>query len=153
VVSPDGHVRPFDAKARGTVFGSGLGAVVVKRLEDAVADRDVVYAVVKGSAINNDGAAKVGFTAPGADGQVRVIRAAQIVAGVEPDSIGYVEAHGTGTPVGDPIEVRALTQAFAERTDRKRFCGIGSAKSNIGHAGPAAGVAGLIKAAWALREG
>jgi phthiocerol/phenolphthiocerol synthesis type-I polyketide synthase E len=152
VGSPDGHVRSFDAKARGTIFGSGLGAVVVKRLEDAIADGDVVYAVIKGSAINNDGAAKVGFTAPSADGQARVIRAAQITAGVEPDTIGYVEAHGTGTPMGDPIEVKALTRAFAERTDRKQFCGIGSAKSNIGHAGAAAGVAALIKAALALRR-
>ncbi len=150
VGSPDGHVRPFDAKARGTVFGSGMGAVVLKRLDDAIAERDVVYAVIKGSAINNDGAAKVGFTAPSADGQARVIRAAQISAGVEPDSIGYVEAHGTGTQMGDPIEVKALTRAFGERTDRKQFCGIGSAKANIGHAGAAAGVAGLIKAALAL---
>jgi len=150
VGSPDGRVHSFDAKARGTIFGAGLGVVVLKRLEDAVADGDVVYAVVKGSAINNDAAAKVGFTAPGADGQARVVRAAQIVAGVEPDSIGYVEAHGTGTPMGDPIEVSALTRAFRERTARTRFCGIGSVKANIGHAGPAAGVAGLIKTALAL---
>jgi len=150
VGSPDGHVRSFDAKARGTIFGSGLGCVVLKRLADAIADRDVIYAVVKGSAVNNDGAAKVGFTAPGADGQARVIRAAQIVAGIEPDTISYVEAHGTGTLMGDPIEVGALTRAFGERTGRRQFCGIGSAKSNIGHAGVAAGVAGLIKTALAL---
>jgi phthiocerol/phenolphthiocerol synthesis type-I polyketide synthase E len=152
VGSPDGRVRPFDARARGTIFGSGLGAVVLKRLEDAVADDDTIYAVIKGSAINNDAAAKVGFTAPGADGQARVIRAAQVTAGVEPDTIGYVEAHGTGTPMGDPIEIGALRRAFAERTDRKRFCGIGSAKGNIGHAGVAAGIAGLIKTVCALRR-
>ncbi len=152
VGSHDGHVRPFDAKARGTIFGSALGAVVVKRLEDAIADGDTVWAVVKGSAINNDAAAKVGYTAPGADGQARVIRAAQIAAGVEPDTISYVEAHGTGTPMGDPIEVGALTRAFGERTDRKQFCGIGSVKSNIGHAGAAAGATGLIKTVLALRH-
>ncbi len=152
VGSSDGHVRPFDAKARGTIFGSALGAVVVKRLDDAVADGDAVYAVIKGSAVNNDAAARVGYTAPGADGQARVIRAAQITAGVEPDTISYVEAHGTGTPMGDPIEVGALTRAFAERTDRKQFCGIGSAKSNIGHAGAAAGITGLIKTVLALRH-
>ncbi|HEY8020433.1 MAG TPA: polyketide synthase, partial [Thermoanaerobaculia bacterium] len=152
VGSSDGHVRPFDAKAKGTIFGSAMGAVVLKRLEDAIADGDLVHAVIKGTAINNDAAAKVGYTAPGADGQARVIRAAQIAAGVEPDTISYVEAHGTGTPMGDPIEVGALTRAFGERTERRQFCGIGSVKSNIGHAGAAAGVTGLIKTVLALRH-
>ncbi|MGH9360465.1 MAG: type I polyketide synthase, partial [Thermoanaerobaculia bacterium] len=152
VNSPDGHVRAFDAKAGGTVFGSGLGAVVLKRLADALADGDTVHAVIKGSAVTNDGSQKVGFTAPGIDGQCRVLRAALAAAEVEPETIGYVEAHGTGTQVGDPIEVAALTKVFRERTSARGFCALASVKSNIGHLGAAAGVAGLIKAVLALEH-
>ncbi len=152
ILAPDGHCRPFDADARGTVGSNGVGIVVLKRLEDALADGDTIYAVIKGSAINNDGAAKVGYTAPGVDGQAEVIAMAQAIAGVPPESIGYVEAHGTGTPLGDPIELAALTQAFRLGTDRRGFCAIGSVKSNLGHLDTAAGVAGLIKAALALHR-
>ncbi len=152
VNSPDGHIRAFDAKARGTMFGSGMGIVVLKRLEDALADGDTVRAVVLGSAVNNDGARKVGFTAPGVDGQARVVRAAQLAAEVDPATITYVEAHGTGTPVGDPIEIAALTEVFREHTDRMGFCAIGSVKTNVGHLGAAAGVAGVIKTALALER-
>ncbi len=153
VQSPDGHVRPFDAGAQGTMFGSGLGAVVLKRLEDALAAGDTVHAVLRGSAVTNDGADRLGFAAPGVDGQARAIRAAQLVAGVSADTITFVEAHGTGTPMGDPIEVEALTRVFRETTDRRGFCALGSAKANIGHAGAAAGVAGIIKAALAVERG
>ncbi|WP_234383699.1 type I polyketide synthase, partial [Paracidovorax avenae] len=152
ILSPDGHCRAFDADAGGTVIGSGVGVVALKRLEDALRDGDTVHAVIKGSAANNDGAAKVGFTAPGVDGQAEVIRAAQLVAGVSADTIGYVEAHGTGTVLGDPIEMAALTQAFRADTDRRGFCAVGSVKTNIGHLDAAAGVAGLIKAAMALKH-
>jgi phthiocerol/phenolphthiocerol synthesis type-I polyketide synthase E len=150
--SPDGHCRAFDARAKGTVAGSGVGAVVLKRLGDAVAAGDRIYAVIKGSAVNNDGASKVGYTAPSVDGQRNAILAAQAMADVEPESISYVEAHGTGTPMGDPIEVRALTSAFRERCDRTGFCTIGSVKTNIGHADTAAGIAGLIKTVLALQH-
>jgi acyl transferase domain-containing protein len=150
--SPDGHCRTFDAKAKGFVAGHGAGAVALKRLADALADGDVVYAVVKGSAVNNDGAAKVSYMAPSVEGQAEVIQLAQAVAGVEPASVGYVEAHGTGTPIGDPIEVAALTQAFRAGTDAKGFCALGSAKTNIGHLDAAAGVAGFIKAALVLHH-
>jgi amino acid adenylation domain-containing protein/non-ribosomal peptide synthase protein (TIGR01720 family) len=153
ILSPDGRCRAFDAEARGTVNGHGLGLVVLKRLADAVADGDRIYAVIKGSAVNNDGAGKVGYTAPSPGGQERVIRAAQDLAGVEPDTIGYVEAHGTGTALGDPVEVAALTRAFRARTARRGFCALGSVKTNIGHLDTAAGVAGLIKAALALHHG
>ncbi len=152
VNSPDGHVRAFDAKAGGTVFASGMGVVVLKRLADALADGDTVHAVVRGSAVTNDGAQKVGFTAPGIDGQVRVVRAALTVAEVEPDEISYVEAHGTGTPVGDPIEVAALTRVFRERTSARGFCALGTVKTNVGHLGAAAGVTGLIKTVMALEH-
>ena len=152
VNSPDGHIRAFDAQAKGTMFGSGLGAVVLKRLEDALAAGDNVRAVVKGSAISNDGALKVGFTAPGIDGQTRVVRAAQLAAEVEPRTITYVEAHGTGTPVGDPIEIAALTKAFREGTDECGFCAVGSVKTNIGHLGAAAGIASVIKTVLALEQ-
>jgi acyl transferase domain-containing protein/acyl carrier protein len=150
--SPDGHCRAFDAKARGTIFGEGMGIVVLKRLDDARADGDTIYAVIQGSAINNDGAQKVGYTAPSAGGQAKVIRVAQAVAEIEPETIGYVEAHGTGTELGDPIEIAALTQAFRAGTEKKGFCAIGSVKTNIGHANTAAGVAGLIKTALALKH-
>jgi len=152
ILSPDGHCRAFDADARGTAAGHGLGIVVLKRLRDAVEDGDRIYAVIKGSAMNNDGAAKVGYTAPSAEGQAKVIRAALEVAEVDPGTVGYVEAHGTGTPLGDPIEVEALTRAFRERTARRGFCAIGSVKTNIGHLDTAAGIAGLIKAVLALHH-
>jgi len=150
ILSPDGRVRAFDAGAKGTIFGNGLGAVVLRRLEDALAHGDRIWAVVRGTAVNNDGSARVGFTAPGADGQERVIRAAHAVSGVEPETISFIEAHGTGTLVGDPIEVTALTRAFRARTDKRGFCAIGSVKTNIGHLASAAGVAGLIKTVLAL---
>ncbi|MFS0838697.1 HAD-IIIC family phosphatase [Paenibacillus sp. 1P03SA] len=146
--SPDGHCRAFDEKGAGTVFGEGAGIVVLKPLEDALADGDHIYAVIKGSAINNDGSRKVGYTAPSTSGQASVIRAAHHIAEVEPESISYIEAHGTGTTLGDPIEIEALKTAF--QTDNKRYCGIGSVKSNIGHLNNAAGVAGFIKAVLAL---
>ena len=150
LISPDGHCRAFDAQAQGTVFGSGVGVVVLKRLADALADGDQIYAVIKGSAITNDGAAKVGFTAPSVDGQAAAIRQAIAAAGVDPATIGYVEAHGTGTPLGDPIEVAALTQAYRAWTDRTGFCALGTLKPNVGHLDAAAGVAGLLKAVLAL---
>ncbi|MEL7406748.1 MAG: type I polyketide synthase, partial [Cyanobacteria bacterium J06558_2] len=150
--SPDGHCRAFDAQAQGTIFGSGLGVVVLKRLEDAIADGDCIHAVIKASAINNDGALKVGYTAPSVDGQREVILEALALAGVEPESINYVEAHGTGTPLGDPIEITALTQAFQNSTDQKGFCAIGSVKTNIGHLDAAAGITGLIKTVLALKN-
>ncbi|KAB7837015.1 acyltransferase domain-containing protein [Streptomyces mobaraensis] len=150
--SHDGHCRPFDADATGMLAGEGLGVVVLKRLADALADGDHIHAVVKGSAVNNDGDRKVGFAAPSAAGQAEVIVAAQAVAGVGADSIGYVEAHGTGTPVGDPIEVAALTRAFAASTDRRGFCALGSVKGNIGHTDAAAGIAGFIKTVLALEH-
>ncbi|MEH1095713.1 non-ribosomal peptide synthetase/type I polyketide synthase [Micromonospora sp. CPCC 205739] len=150
IYSPDGHCRPFSADARGSIESSGVGVVALKRLEDAVADGDTVYAVIRGSAINNDGARRTGYTAPGVDGQVEVISSALAAAGVDPRSVSYVEAHGTGTSLGDPIEVTALTEAFRRGTDERGFCALGSVKANIGHADAAAGVAGLIKTIMAL---
>lgn len=152
IASPDGHTRPFDAKAEGTVFTSAVGVVVLKRLEDALRDGDHIDAVIRGIAVNNDGSDKVGFTAPSREGQAEVIAAAQNLAGVDPEAIGYVEMHGTGTALGDPIEVAALTNVFRERTQRKAFCAIGSVKGNIGHAVSAAGIAGLIKTVLALKH-
>jgi acyl transferase domain-containing protein/acyl carrier protein len=152
IESPDGHCRAFDAKAAGTVRGRGLGLVVLKRLEEAIADGDCIHAVIKGSAINNDGSDKVSFTAPSVNGQAKVIRAAQVMAEVEPDTISYIEAHGTGTKLGDPIEIAALTQAFRAKTQKKGFCRIGSVKTNIGHLDSTAGVAGLIKTVLALKH-
>ena len=152
VVSPDGHCRAFDAHAQGTVSGNGLGIVVLKRLEDAVRDGDRIEAVIRGSAINNDGAAKIGYTAPSVDGQAAVIAEAQTIAGVSADSISYVEAHGTATPLGDPIEAAALTRAFRASTKERGYCALGSVKSNIGHLDAAAGVAGLIKTVMALKH-
>ncbi|MBD2677469.1 MULTISPECIES: type I polyketide synthase [Nostoc] len=151
-LSPDGHCRAFDAKAQGTTIGNGVGVVVLKRLEDAIADRDRIYAVIKGAAINNDGAVKVGFTAPSVDGQAQAIAEAIMLAEVEPETISYIEAHGTGTALGDPIEIAALTKAFRGSTQKKGFCAIGSVKTNIGHLDAAAGVAGLIKTALALKH-
>jgi phthiocerol/phenolphthiocerol synthesis type-I polyketide synthase E len=152
MTSPDGHCRPFDAKAQGTIFGSAVGLVVLKRLEDAIADGDHIYAVIKGSATNNDGSLKVGYTAPSVAGQAEVIAEAQALAGLDPETISYVEAHGTGTVLGDPIEIRALTQAFRGKTSKTGFCAIGSLKSNIGHVDAASGVAGLIKTTLALKH-
>lgn len=152
ILSPDGRCRPFDASSRGTVFGSGVAVVALRRLADAIEDRDHIYAVIRGSAINNDGAGKVGYLAPSVDGQAQVIAEALAISGVDADTVGYVEAHGTGTPVGDPIELAALTQAFRESTDRTGYCAIGSVKGNIGHTDTAAGAAGLIKAAMALHN-
>jgi acyl transferase domain-containing protein/thioesterase domain-containing protein len=154
VTSPDGHCRAFDSTAKGTIFGSGAGIVVLKRLADAIADGDYIYAVIKGSAINNDGCAKIGYTAPSIQGQSQVIIEALANAGVEADTINYVEAHGTGTPLGDPIEVAALTQAFRSmnENDAKIFCGLGSLKTNIGHLDAAAGVAGFIKTVLSLHH-
>ncbi|WP_394842169.1 amino acid adenylation domain-containing protein [Pendulispora brunnea] len=151
--SPDGHCRAFDERAQGTVSGSGAGVVLLKRLDDALANGDSIVAVIKGSAINNDGRKKIGYTAPRVDGQARVIRDAHAAAGITADSVGYVEAHGTGTPLGDPIEIAALTQAFRASTERTGFCAIGSVKTNVGHLDAAAGITGLIKAALAVREG
>ncbi|MGA2717875.1 MAG: polyketide synthase, partial [Candidatus Acidiferrales bacterium] len=153
MVSPDGHCRTFDAEARGTVFGSGVGVVLLKRCEDAVRDGDQIYAVIRGFAANNDGSAKVGYTAPSVEGQSRVIALAQAAAGVEPETIGYIEAHGTATPLGDPIELAALAQAFGTRGGRKNFCAVGTAKTNVGHLDIAAGVTGLIHAAHVVRHG
>jgi amino acid adenylation domain-containing protein len=150
ILSPDGHCRVFDAAAAGTVPGSGVGAVALKRRDDAVADGDVIHALIRGSAINNDGANKVGYTAPSEQGQAAVIAAAQAQAGIAPETIGYVEAHGTGTPLGDPIEVAALRRVFAGVG--RATCALGSVKSNLGHLDAAAGVAGLIKAVLALKH-
>ncbi|KMK65641.1 type I polyketide synthase [Puniceibacterium sp. IMCC21224] len=152
ILSPDGQCHAFDHRAQGTVFGSGAGVVVLRRLADAVADGDHIWAVIKGSAVNNDGAAKAGYLAPSVDGQAQAIAEAQAVAGITADTVGYVECHGTGTYLGDPIEVAALTQAFSQTTDARGFCRIGSVKTNIGHLDTAAGVASLIKAGLALHN-
>jgi acyl transferase domain-containing protein/acyl carrier protein len=151
IYSPDGHCRAFDADAQGTISGSGLGIVVLKRLQDALDDNDYIHAVIKGSAINNDGALKVSYTAPRIDTQAAVIRTAFAVAEVNPETISYIEAHGTGTALGDPIEIAALTQAFDSKTQNKS-CAIGSVKSNIGHLDTAAGIASLIKTVLALQH-
>jgi len=153
IFSPDGHCRPFDINSAGTVNGNGVGIVVLKRLEDALADRDYIHAVIRGSAINNDGSAKAGFTAPGVETQTQVIKDALRMAEVRPETIGYVEAHGSGTPMGDPIEVQALTQAYRAFTAKKNFCFLGSVKSNMGHLDNAAGMASLIKTVEALKHG
>jgi len=152
VVSPDGHVRAFDAGANGTVFGSGAGVVVMRRLADALAQGDPIHAVIKGSAVNNDGSAKAGYTAPSVNGQADVIVEALANAGVDAESISYIETHGSGTPVGDPIEILALTKAFRQFTQRNGFCAIGSVKTNVGHLDAAAGMAGLIKTVLALKR-
>src|SRR4051794_36283150 len=152
IASPDGHCRAFDRDARGTVTGSGAGVVVLKRLAEAVEDGDNILAVIRGSAINNDGSAKVGFTAPSVEGQVAVISEALAAAGVSPDTIGYVEAHGTGTALGDPIEVTALNKAFGLGAEAGESCALGSVKSNIGHLDTASGIAGLIKTVLVLQN-
>jgi non-ribosomal peptide synthase protein (TIGR01720 family) len=150
ILSPDGHCRAFDASGHGCVGGSGVGVVALKRLEDALADGDFIHAVIKGSAVNNDGAAKLGFTAPQIDGQAKVIHSAHLMAEVEPETISYVEAHGTATELGDPIEVAGLTQAFRMATAKEGFCALGSVKTNVGHLDAAAGVTGFIKTVLAL---
>ena len=149
--SPDGSCRSFSADARGTVFSSGAGVVVLKRLEDALRDGDCIDAIVKGSAINNDGAAKVGFTAPSVEGQARAISEALAIADVDPETIGYIEAHGTATPLGDPIEISALSLAFSSQNLPAASCAIGSVKSNVGHLDSAAGVCGFIKTVLSLK--
>lgn len=151
--SADGHCRPFDKDAQGTVFGSGIGVVLLKRLEDAVADGDHVYAVIRGFASNNDGATKIGYTAPSIDGQASVITMAQQSAGIDPRTIEYIEAHGTATPLGDPIELAALTKAFRTSTNDNGFCTIGTAKANVGHLDIAAGITGLIHATHVVKYG
>ena len=151
--SPDAHVRPFDAGANGTVWGSGVGTVLVKRLSDAIADGDTVRAVILGNAINNDGGNKVGFTAPSVDGQAEAVASAVAMAGIDPREITYVEAHGTGTAMGDPIEVTALSMVYGEGTDAREWCGIGSVKANIGHLSQSAGIISVIKAVLAIEHG
>jgi phthiocerol/phenolphthiocerol synthesis type-I polyketide synthase E len=153
ILSADGHCRAFDAGTTGSVGGDGAGIVVLKRLEDAVRDGDAVRAVIKASAVNNDGSLKIGFTAPSVDGQAAVIAEAHALAGIDPATITYVEAHGSGTPLGDPVEIRALTRAFRSATDGVGFCAVGSVKTNVGHLDAAAGVTGLIKTVLALERG
>jgi phthiocerol/phenolphthiocerol synthesis type-I polyketide synthase E len=151
ILSPDGHCRPFDAAAQGTVSSDGAGVAVLKRLEEAVADNDFIYAIVRASAVNNDGSAKVGYTAPSVSGQARVVSEAMAMAGVDPESISLIETHGAGTLLGDPIEVAALMEAFGE-CEKKRFCALGAVKSNLGHVDAAAGIAGFIKAVLSLQH-
>ncbi len=154
MLSPDGHCRAFDAEGQGTLFGSGVGIVVLKRLEEAIADGDHIYATIKGSAINNDGAVKVSYTAPSIEGKIAAISEALAMANIDPRTVSYVEAHGTGTPLGDPIEIAALTKAFRQSTNSQdnNFCAIGSVKTNIGHLDVTAGIAGLIKTVLALHN-
>ncbi|MGV2787054.1 polyketide synthase subunit, partial [Clostridium perfringens] len=148
VSSPDGHCRAFASNAKGTVGGEGAGGVVLKPLKQALADGDAIYAVIKGSAANNDGTRKMGYSAPSVEGQAEVIRAAQRMSRVAPETISYIEAHGTGTALGDPVEIEALKLAF--QTDKTGFCRIGSVKTNIGHLNSAAGVAAFIKTVLSL---
>ena len=153
ITSPDGHCRTFDEDAAGTVFSNGVGIVTLRRLSEALEDGDTIYAVIKGAGMNNDGAAKVSFTAPSVEGHAGVIALAQALAGIDPESISYVEAHGTATQLGDPIEIAGLTQAFrAGGASETGTCAIGSVKSNVGHLDAAAGVTGLIKTALALHH-
>lgn len=153
MVSPDGTCRAFDADAAGTVFGHGCGVVLLKRLSEAIADRDPILAVIRGWAVNNDGSDKIGFAAPGVNAQAEVIALAQAAAGIHPSDVSYIEAHGTGTPLGDPIEIAALTKAFREGgADEDQFCAIGTGKTHIGHLDCAAGVTGLIKTIQQFRH-
>ncbi len=152
ILSPDGHCRPFDEKAKGTLWGSGCGAILIKPLDAAIRDRDHIYAVIKGTAINNDGSEKVGYTAPSVSGQSNVVAQCLSASGITADTISYVEAHGTGTMMGDPIEIESLTEAFREDTDDIQYCAVGSVKSNMGHLGAAAGIVSLIKTALALQH-
>ncbi|MDZ8093949.1 MAG: SDR family NAD(P)-dependent oxidoreductase [Nostoc sp. DedQUE05] len=153
ILSPDGHCRAFDANSQGTVGGNGVGIVMLKRLADAIADGDNIYAVIKGSAINNDGSQKISYTAPSVQRQAAMIAQAQAIADINPETITYIETHGTGTTLGDPIEIAALTQAFRSKTQKQQFCAIGSVKTNIGHLDTASGIAGLIKTVLALKHG
>jgi acyl transferase domain-containing protein len=153
ILSPDGHCRPFDAQANGTVGGNGVGIVILKRLSEAVRDGDNIRAVIRGFALNNDGSRKVGYTAPSVSGQSEVISMAQALAGVDPESISYIETHGTGTALGDPIEVAALHEVFGRSRSQTGTCALGSVKGNIGHLDTAAGVAGLIKTVLSLEHG
>lgn len=148
--STDGHCRPFDSHATGTLFGDGAGVVVLRRLEDAIANGDRIYAVIRASAVNNDGNQKMGFAAPSHEGQKKVIQDAHRLAEINSETIGYLETHGTGTQVGDPIEFSALTEAFI--TSKRQYCALGAVKANIGHTHAAAGIAGLIKAALVLHK-
>jgi len=150
--SPDGHCRTFDAQAKGSMFGDGVGIVVLKRLSEALADGDIIHAVIKGSAVNNDGSLKVSYTAPSVVGQAEVVTMALEAAGISPESISYIEAHGTATELGDPIEVASLTRAYRAYTERTGYCAIGSVKTNVGHLDRAAGVSGLIKTILALKH-
>ncbi|KAB8028093.1 type I polyketide synthase [Fluviispira multicolorata] len=152
ILSPDGHCRPFDEKAQGTVEGNGLGVVVLKRLEDAIADNDTIHCIIRASAANNDGSEKIGYTAPSVRGQARVIAEALEIANIPSDHISYVETHGTGTHLGDPIEINALKEAFESRKISDFNCGLGSVKANIGHLNTAAGIAGLIKIILSLKN-
>jgi len=152
VASPDGHCRAFDAKAQGTVGGSGAGIVVLKRLSQALADGDCIHAVIKGTAINNDGSSRIGYTAPGIEGQAQVIKEALAVAGVDAETISYIEAHGSGTSLGDAIEIAALKKVFGSRRDENNLCAIGSVKTNVGHLDTAAGVVGLLKTVLAIKH-
>ncbi len=153
IYSPDGHCRAFDAEGNGTLFGSGVAAVILKPLAAALADGDRVYAVIKGSSVTNDGALKVNYTASAVSAQARAMTEAMALADVAPDSIGFVECHGTATTLGDPLEIQALTRAFRSGTQRTQFCAIGSVKSNFGHLEQCAGFAGLIKTVLALHHG
>ncbi len=150
--SPDGHCRAFDARGQGTVAGEGVGVVFLKRLRDALEDGDPIRALIKGSAVNNDGRGKIGFSAPSVEGQSAVIAEAHAMAGVDAETLTFLEAHGSGTPLGDPVEVKALTRAFRQSTERTGFCALGSIKTNLGHLDSAAGVAGLIKTVLALEH-
>ena len=152
-LSPDGHCRPFDAAAAGTIDGNGAAIVALKRLEDALDEGDQIHGLIRGFAVNNDGDLKVGYTAPSVEGQAEVVREAQEMAGVSADEISYVETHGTGTDLGDPIEITALTEAFRASTQQNGYCAVGSVKSNIGHLDTAAGTASLIKTLLAMRHG
>ena len=151
VLSPDGACRAFDRQAQGTVMGDGCAIVVLKRLSEALAEGDRIYGVIRGFGLNNDGQDKMGYTAPGVTGQTAAIAAAQAMAGGNVEDITYIETHGTGTPLGDPIEITALTAAFRQKTQRKQFCALGAVKTNIGHLDAAAGTAGLIKTLLALK--
>ena len=153
IMSANGHCSAFDAAAQGTVMGDGAGLIVLRRLDDAIRDGDFIHAVIKATAINNDGAQKAGYTAPSVEGQARAISEALAMSRISPETITYVEAHGTGTPIGDPIELRSLTQAFSNGTQRRQFCAIGSVKTNVGHLDAAAGITGLIKTVLALQHG
>jgi phthiocerol/phenolphthiocerol synthesis type-I polyketide synthase E len=151
--SSDGHCRAFDSRANGTVSGSGLAIVCLKRLEDAIEDGDCIQAVIRGTAVNNDGAIKNSYTAPSVDGQSQCIAEAIAMSGVDPETITYVDAHGTGTNLGDPIEIAAITKAFRAYTDKKQYCGIGSVKTNIGHLVHAGGLASLVKVVLSMQHG